>query len=319
MDPRLAALVAAQGGVFTAAQARAHGYQPHEIRRLRERGEWQALRRGVYAEARLLHQLDAYGQARLHASALLLVLHEPAVLSHETSGAWQRLPMLEPDLQRLHVTRADLHASRDEAGVHHHSAQLPDEHLVVIDGRTVTALARTAVDIARKRPLRQGVAAVDSALRAGVPAAELRAVLDSCRLWPGARTASRAVALGDGRAENPGESWSRVVLTQLGLLPDGLQIPLSDADSLIGVTDFLWHAERTVGEFDGKLKYKVPPGAGPDEAGEIVFREKRREDRVRDLGYEVVRWVYADLYHPEQLGARVRRAHARGRQRRRSA
>lgn len=316
MDPRLAAVAAAQGGAFTAAQARAHGYQAHEIRRLRERGEWQTLRRGVYAEASLLHQLEAYGRARLQASALLLMLHEPAVLSHETSAAWQFLPMLEPDLERLHVTRADLHASRDEAGVHHHAARLPDDHLVVVDGRTVTAPARTAVDIARERSLRQGVAAVDSALRAGVSPEELRAVLHYCRSWPGARTASRAVSFGDGRAANPGESWSRLVLAGQGVPPDDLQVRIADADELVGVVDFYWRAERTVGEFDGKLKYKVPPGASPEEAGEIVFLEKRREDHVRDLGHEVVRWVWADLLRPEHLAARVRRAHARGQQRR---
>lgn len=54
-------------------------------------------------------------------------------------------------------------------------------------------------------------------------------------------------------------------------------------------------------EFDGLVKYA---GSGAD----ALIAEKRREDRLRDLGYEVVRVTWADLAHPAELVARIRRA-----------
>ena len=47
-------------------------------------------------------------------------------------------------------------------------------------------------------------------------------------------------------------------------------------------------------EFDGKVKYT---DGGP----EALFREKKREDRIRRRGYVVIRVVWADLFHPERI------------------
>jgi hypothetical protein len=188
---------------------------------------------------------------------------------------------------------------------------LPEDHLIEVDGLSVTSLARTAVDIARVTDYESAVAAVDSALRAGVTREYLGAVFDVCRCWPGARNASRAVAFGDGRAANPGESLSRVVLAAEGLPAPELQQTFVDGDGIVGTVDFCWRRQRVVGEFDGRLKYRVTPEADADLAGEVVWQEKLREDRLRDMGMEVVRWTWDDLERPAVLAARVRRAIAR--------
>ena len=125
-----------------------------------------------------------------------------------------------PDHTLLHVTRANRAGTRLEAGVDHHVAELPDHDVVDARGRRhrVTSVARTAVDVARDTDRFEcAVAAFDSALRRGVTREELAAALDAARSWPGARLASGALPLADGRADNPGESWSRVVLIALGL------------------------------------------------------------------------------------------------------
>ena len=66
------------------------------------------------------------------------------------------------------------------------------------------AVTRTASN-ARWQPL-------DSSLRMGVTPDELMAASSHCRTWPGARMAEGALPIADGRAANPGESWSRVDL-----------------------------------------------------------------------------------------------------------
>jgi len=95
---------------------------------------------------------------------------------------------------------------------------------------------------------------------------------------------------------------------------------ISDAAGKIGRVDYLVREHWTISEVDGKMKYvpsvvDVPSEITADtqrRLGEIVWREKRREDRLREAGYEVVRVTWADLmYHPHEIRARVLAAFAR--------
>jgi hypothetical protein len=144
----------------------------------------------------------------------------------------------------------------------------------------VTSAARTAVDVARETDRFEcAVAVFDSALRHGATREELAAALGRARSWPGARLASGALPLADGRADNPGESWSRVVLIGLGLPPDDLQVRLVDAQGLIGYVDFGW--DDVIGEFDGKLKYGVDEETDRERpAGSCSHRSSARTGSV---------------------------------------
>ena len=74
--------------------------------------------------------------------------------------------------------------------------------------------------------------------------------------------------------------------------------------------DFYWKEQKTVGEFDGKIKdgRLLKPGQRSED---VIFDEKVREDAVRDLNLQVVRWLWADLYRPGVLRDRVLRGFAR--------
>ena len=307
MHPGLAALAATQGGVFTTAQARAHGYEDKEIGRLLD-SAWQRLRRGVYTERGRYEGADEYGRHRLGLAALRLSLQRDVVVTHASAAVLHGLPLHAVPLDLLHVTRPTLRASRVEAGVHHHAAALPRHHAVVIDGHRVSSLARTAVDVARENTFAAGVVTADAALHAGATPDELREVIELCGQWPGACTASRVVAFADGRAESVGESLARILFADEALPQPELQVPLYDEDGLIGLVDFLFRGHRTVVEFDGKTKYVLPDGAGGQTAADIVFAEKRREDRIRALGFVVVRITWADLHRGPATAARIRRA-----------
>jgi very-short-patch-repair endonuclease len=63
--------------------------------------------------------------------------------------------------------------------------------------------------------------------------------------------------------------------------------------------------ERVVIEFDGLVKYDGHEGQA------ALAAEKRREDRLRAAGYEVIRLTWADLDHPERVVLLVRQARAR--------
>lgn len=310
--PALSALMATQGGVFTAAQAREHGLTDDDVQRMRRgpQASLSTLRRGVYALRAVYAEASPQQQHAMNVAALHHRLGRGAVLSHDSAAVELGLELLDPDLSVLHVTRETAVGARLEAGVHHYVADLPEEDVVRRQGALDhTALARTAIDVARKtNRLECAVAACDSALRMGAAREELHAVLARMRNWPGARFVATAIEAADGRAANPGESWSRVVLIQQGLAPDDLQVEMWDADGLVGVVDFRWRG--VVGEFDGRLKYGIGVDTDPEQAARIVFAEKQREDRLR-VDNEVVRWGYGDLLRPAALAQRVRAAHAR--------
>ena len=61
------------------------------------------------------------------------------------------------------------------------------------------------------------------------------------------------------------------------------------------------------GEFDGLVKYLTParPGESP---ADVVIREKKREDLIRELtGWLSIRLVWADLHRPARTAARIRK------------
>lgn len=137
-------------------------------------------------------------------------------------------------------------------------------------------------------------------------AAELDAELRRCQGWPGARAARAVGALADGRAETPLESITRWAVHDLGLPPPETQIEVLAPDGTpVALVDFLWRDLRTVGEADGLLKYDTP-GAGR--------REKVREHALERCGLQVVRNVWADVWHAgprAEYGDRLLAAFAR--------
>jgi hypothetical protein len=311
LRPALLAVSATQRGVFSAAQAYRVGYTQKEVQRLRAAKDLVTVRRGVYAAGRTYLTAPPAEQLRMRVAALALALTAPAVISHQTAASEHQLDLLEPDNSLLHVTRTGRSGTRHEAGVDHHIAELGVDDVVDVPGAPlpVTPLPRTAMDVARDTDRFEcAVAVFDSVLRAGVPREDLDRELDRARSWPGARLASGALPIADGRAANPGESWSRVVLIRLGLEPLDLQVRLADDLGLIGYADFGW--DGVIGEFDGKGKYGVGADVDPAQAGQIVYAEKLREDRIRRLGLGVARWGWAELYRPSVIAHRVRQAHA---------
>ena len=148
------------------------------------------------------------------------------------------------------------------------------------------------------------MAFADAALRSGVDRAAVEAVLADCGRWPGVRRAGAAWAFADGRAESPLESRCRVWFARQGLPAPSPQVRiLNDRGREIARVDFLFRQQRTVCEGDGRVKYDDP---------EALWREKRREDLLRELGFEVVRATWADGEDDGRaLAVRLRRAFAR--------
>ena len=166
---------------------------------------------------------------------------------------------------------------------------------------TETALLQTAV----RHGLKAAVVAADAALHRGLVSVD-KIGEAAARLDLGVRSTRRVDrlrSLVDPAAGSPGESLTRLLLGGLGL-DFRTQVDIRDAAGFVGRVDFLVEG-RIVVEFDGLSKY-----AGAD-GREALAREKAREDRLRALGFEVVRLTWSDLDRPERVARLVREARAR--------
>jgi hypothetical protein len=153
------------------------------------------------------------------------------------------------------------------------------------------------------------VVAGDAALhRRLVTITELLAEVEQVTPHQGRNRALEAVLAMDEKCESVGESRTRLVLDDLGLAHESQVVIVDRSGRFLGRVDFL--VEGVVLEFDGKKKYARArdPEDGVADAGEVVWREKRREDGIRREGHPVERIIWSDLDRPRTIGDRVRSA-----------
>lgn len=276
------------------------GVSPQQIAAWVRQSEVVRVRRGAYVDAELWAAADPAERYRLTVMAAMRSRPAGETATHHSALALHRLPLWHVD-RSLVVLMADVEESTTTKGVR----VMPLRSLVAdteVDGRRALTVSDAVVTVSSVS-VEGGVVAGDAALYAGqCTFAQLHEASD--RLSRGLRGRARlrrALAAMDARTESPGESRTRLVLSALGL-PVEPQVEIADAEGeVVGRVDFLV-AGRVVVEFDGAVKYQGERGP------EALVAEKHREDRLRELGYEVVRVTWDELAHPDRIHARIRAA-----------
>jgi hypothetical protein len=294
-----------ESGIYLRRQLLAAGYVDHEVRRLLRDGSLHAIRRGAYVE---YAPDDPAAQHALLVRAALAELTPDVVVSHVSAAVIHGLRVWGIPLDRVVVTRARRRSgARRGSRVHVHCAPLESDEIVFVEGVPVTSVPRTVVDVARAVGFEQAVVVADAALEAGlVDEAQLAAALARWPRWPGLPAARRAIAFAARGSGSVGESRSRVAMAKAGLPAPILQWEVRrSGGAFVGRVDFGWPRLRTVGEFDGRVKYGklLRPGQDPTE---VVYEEKLREDALRAEDLAVVRWTWSDLTRFAPVAARLR-------------
>ena len=288
----------------------AAGFDFTEVDRMRRRGELRRIRRGAYEDGNR-EMGEPVEQHRRLIDATLRQASVNAVVSHMSAAALHGLPTWNDQLSRVHLTRNRASGGKVRRYTHLHVAPLADDDICVVDGVAVTTLARTILDLSRTLSMERSVPIGDAALALGLSREELVESALRAVGWPGIAAARRAIEFFDARSESVGESYSRVVFHRLLLPPPELQFEVFTNGRLVARSDFVWKESKTLGEFDGRVKYGrlLKPG---QTTGDVIFDEKVREDALRDLGWQIVRWLWEDLRNPARLRERLERAFLRG-------
>ena len=289
------------------------GFSSNEVQVKRRRGEWVALRAGAYVGADVLKGMEPLSRHLALIAATMCRAPEDAALSHLSAACLWDIALWEPNLRAVQLTRAGSGSGHRRRSLQTFRTALPQEDVVTLAGYRVTGAARTVIDLAKQLPFEAAVVAADSALHSGITTVDaLTAAADRQAHCPGIRGARRVIAFADGRSESVGESRTRVMIHHAALPRPELQYEVRSREGiLLGRADFGWEELRTLGEFDGREKYgrRLRAGQLP---GDAVFQEKLREDAMRDLGWNFVRLAWADLDHPADAVARIKRALERG-------
>lgn len=300
---RIEGFLAAHGSVITTAEATRLGVTANELRGLQRAGVLTRVGRGCYVWAEVADGLSVSARHLLAVRALLRSRPGQVGASHQSAAVLHGLPVLNRDLGRVHVSRcAPTKETRRHDTFTVHRCPGPDA-FGLCDGLTVVVPSLAVVGTAVLAGVDSGIMAADAALRRGLTTkAELAERLELMRHTPGLGAARHVVAAASPSAESPGESLSRLILAQLGyrVLP---QVTVVDEGGVfVARVDFLLPDLGVVVEFDGAVKYAGQEGA------KALAAEKRREDRLRALGYGVARLVWSDLAHPARVQAAVSRA-----------
>ena len=233
------------------------------------------------------------------AKAALMRLGDDSTVSHGSSALLHRVPTFEPPPLNVWVT-APRHG-HVIAGVHARLGELSPEDITEVDGIRCTSLARTALDLARRRPLHQSLVVLDAAL-ARIGREPLESAFARLTWQRDRRLLREAIDHADALSESALESISRGRFLEARLPRPELQSWIACDDGRRYRVDFLWRAQGVIGEADGAVKYQTR---------ENLIDEKRREDALRRAGFTVVRWTYPELRRtPDAVIARLRRAGA---------
>lgn len=308
MDTRIATIINGFGGVASASALMARGVAPREITRAVRAGELVRLRRNALVDGRLWLDAKPWERHVLRARSVAATLapDSPVALSHHSALAVWGVSVHGVD-DRVHLTATDGRRGRNDARVSFHRP-VPAPFVTRHRGIALVRPAAACLQVAALAGGEAGLVSADAALREGCcTSADLRDALSALGVARTSRAPAMVASLADHRIESAAESRARWVFSLAGLAQPTPQVVIRDEhERFVARVDFLVEEYGVVIEVDGMGKY--------DDIRDLRA-EKVREDRLRELGYEVVRLTWSELSDPDTVVRKVVAAVSRSRTR----
>lgn len=259
-----------------------------QVRERLETGELVRLSSGVAVPASIINGLPRYQRQWARSFCVGMSARTAVVTGRAAAhllGMWTvNAPMPEVRMLAKHPPPK----SKQQPGVRYVRAPLRRDEVVRGQHLNTTTPYRTFLEIAREAGFVHALVAADWLLYSGtmVPA-QLEHMMCITPRFHGIGAARRAVKCAELGPESAPESHARAILLDAGfrnVLPNvWIEKTRYRVDLLI--------EDALIIEIDGRVKYE---GAGVDTA-DVLLREKRRADTLRNLGYELIRFSPNEL------------------------
>jgi hypothetical protein len=242
---------------------------------------------------------DAALTAMLRAKACWLRSRRRGILAGYSASALHGAKWIDPTLPAA-IIDTNRHTV---AGVQTWEERIDIDEIEILGDMRVTTPARTALDLARRLPLGVAVAAVDALTQAtDLKMADIELLVDRYSGRRGVRAARAALALVDGGAQSPKETWLRLLLMRAGFPRPQTQIVVrNEWGWREAYLDMGWEDVKVAVEYDGDQHRS--------DRRQYVKDIRRLEMLDQRYGWLVVRVVAED--HPDDVIRRVREARAR--------
>ena len=267
------------------------------------------------AEARAagVNRKCLFGKSWRRIASELYCWHELPEEPWPLLGAWQRL--LPKDaifcgptaawlwgvgfrpLNPVHIAMPPTSGVRPRRGLSVRRCVVGPDEVATVRGLPSTALLRTLRDLCVRLPAVEVLTSMDMAVytRLTTPS-EIRHYGECMQGYPGAALL-RELAPVAAPAESPMETRLRWQLLEARLPRPEVQVELRDRDGqFLGRADIYYPAARLAIEYDG-VNHR-----------DRLAEDNRRQNRLVNAGYRLLRFTASDLDRPEVVASQVRRA-----------
>lgn len=282
--------------ILTMAEALGAGMTADQVRQRVRSGRWSALGSGTYSRTfPAANDLDSFTQHRLLHVKLAVARAlkvSGSVIAFGSAAMLHQFPLITGTPKQVELLVPHGAWTGTRTGTRHRAGNLASTEVWQLRA-PVTSPLRTWLDIARTHDFADAICSGDAALRSKLfTVEELDTALPRTDIRGGLRVhrASRQLNM---LRESALESLSWVKFLDWDVKLPTCQFQVSDRSGrFIARVDFCWEDEMVIGEADGRIKY-TSKGS--------LYEEKLREDRLRELGFEVIRWGWSDAQGPAAM------------------
>jgi hypothetical protein len=268
-----------------------------------ESGVLVRIRRGAYAAGEVWEGSSPVEKHLLRMRAVVALADRPPTFSSFSSAAVWGMPICGEWPRDVFVADDWHGGGRSEPGIRLSAAGFPSARVVEIDGFRVVDLARTALVVARATTFLDAIGSIDWVQwRKNKRQVSREALAEDLEQWhprTGFRHLERVLAFSTHLSDSFGESRARAAIHLAGFERPELQVEFVDSQGSMFV-DFYWPRARAAAEFDGRVKYTRDEFTKGDPSN-VVWAEKKRQDRLYRQGLAVDRITTYDIEHPKRL------------------
>lgn len=164
-----------------------------------------------------------------------------------------------------------------------------DVNAIIVDNLLVASPARTICDLAKYDSPHSLLVSINHCLNKNLFAKnDFSLLIENRHNMRWKNMLKKALSFSSAKCDSPLETIAWIAINNAGFVIPSQQVVIRDKHNFVGRVDMYWEYKnrRIILELDGNIKYT-------DQAS--LIDEKNREDKLRELGYEIIRASWNDV------------------------